>query len=564
MRRRLVAIATIVTLFLLLSVIGFSVAADSPEGDRDIVYECAETPKDDFAPPENGTDTIGWVDGYWYNQPLNISSDDGLSEAELHNVSARTAARVEAMRCLTFEELPPVEVIDRDEFAAETEEQFARIGEEERLIDNAQLETMLLIGSDVDSIDVRAEDQTATVGGYYNFVENRTVIITDDPDTFQIDEEILAHELGHALQDQHFDLAQYNRPTKDIDAGKLGMIEGDVHRIEQQYLQHCDDGNWTEPCVTQDATPGGAGQPANIGLFFANFQPYSDGPNFVQTIYDEGGWDAVNAVYEDMPETSRQVIYPDEYREFTPDPLFVPDTSAAEWERLEKDTDGNYNVLGQAALSAMFVDTAYEDGDPTTGPIVTQDDFLNIDPNNPQATDPFNPYNYDLPQTDGWAADRLHTYSDGTDAGTVWASSWATPGDMEDFKEAYIQLIEFRGGQESPDYENTWTFGPESDFDMALTLEADGNRLTIVTAPAVNELESIHSAISLEPVETDDTGNSVLPLPSNDGDDSAAAPGDDNGVDDTQTDDIIPGFSLFTGFLALLASIFLLRKFVNT
>lgn len=554
MRRRMVAIAAIVTLFLLLGAIGITAGEAVEPNDSDIVYECAETPPDDFSPPDAGNETIGWVDGFWYNQPLDMSVDEGLTEDELTNLSARTAARVEAMRCLAFAELPPVEIIDRDEFAAETDEAFAAIGDAERMADNAQLQTMLLVGSDVDSIDVRAEDRTATVGGYYNFVENRTVVIADDPDTLQIDEEILAHELGHALQDQHFDLTRYERPTKDMDAGKLGMIEGDVHRIEQEYLRHCEDGNWSDPCVTQEQEISGGVEPANWGLYFANFQPYSDGPSFVETIYDDGGWEAVNAVYEDMPVSSHQVIYPDQYQEYTEQSLFVPDRSTDDWERLSKETSGDYNVIGQAAMSAMFMGPAYDDGDPRTGPVVTQEDFLNIDDDDPGMVDASNPINYDLPQTDGWQADRMYSYTNGDDVATVWKTSWENTAQMESFKEAYAQLLEYHGGELSETYEYTWTFDPQSEFNMAVTLASDGDQLKIVTAPTVSDLEAVQTDLALEPIDTDDT-NGDFPPPGVGGntDDTTGIVDDDDHSNDDMADDIIPGF----GPIAAIVSLFL-------
>ncbi|GAB3040915.1 Hvo_1808 family surface protein [Natronobiforma cellulositropha] len=529
--------------------------------DDDLVEPCAATPPDDFADPADGNATIGWFDGYWYDEPLEIDASDGITPEELEKLSARTAARFEAMRCLPFEELPPVEIRTREEFAEETREAYAEVDEETRLFDNARLETLLLVGSDEDAIDVREEDRTVSVGGYYDFIDERIVVISDDPETLLIDEAILAHELGHALQDQHFDLERYVRDTTDRDKGKLGMIEGDVHRVEQAYLERCTDERWSEPCVTGTGSAEEAaadlGDPPSWGLHFLEFQPYSDGPSFADHRYEQGGWDAVDAVYEEMPQSSLFVIYPEKYGELEVDPhaLAVEDTSTGDWERLEADLDPadddepaspNYDVIGQAGLSAILIDPAF-DGNP----IVQPDAFLNYV--GLGEVDPTNPYNYALPETDGWRGDQLHVYHDGAgETATVWKLAWRDAAETTRFLETYEHLVAHRGGERVDGYAHTYTFGDGSDFEMAMTAVPDDDRLWIVAAPTVDDLTDVHDVTLLEAAETDDEGEA------DDGsetDDTVGtngeAPGDSDGS---------PGFTLALAAAALLVSALALSR----
>ena len=519
--------------------------------DHELVESCAEEPPDDFAPPDDGNETVGWFDGYWYNEPLEVDASDGLTEDELEAVSARTAARFEAMRCLTFDSMPPVEIMDRDEFAAETDAQYADVDERTAQFDNAQFETMLLIGSEEDAIDVRQADRSATVGGYYDFIEDEIVVISDDPDQLQLDEAILAHELGHALQNQHFDLAQYERDTRDLDNGKLGVIEGDVHRVEQQYLEYCEEELWNEPCILDDGGEDeAAGQaPPNWGLYFMQFQPYSDGPSFVDHVYEEGGWDAVNDLYDEMPRSSVEVIYPDRYGEFEPADLEVEDRSNDDWERLTFEDGPDHNVIGQAGLSAMLMDPAYNDGE-----VIPGDQFLNTDSETGDV-DSENPLNYDHDATDGWNGDRLYAYEDasGEETATVWKQAWDDEDELATFVSAYEQLISVRGGEAVDGTAHTYEFGDGSDFEMALTLYPDGDRLWIVTAPTADDLTAVHDEI-----EVLDDGASPLEDSDADADHETDTTDDSEDADDAGDDgaaDGIPGFGIAIAVIAIGGSV---------
>ena len=39
-----------------------------------------------------GGDTIGWENGYWYDDPVDVTTSDGLNESELEAVTARQMA----------------------------------------------------------------------------------------------------------------------------------------------------------------------------------------------------------------------------------------------------------------------------------------------------------------------------------------------------------------------------------------------------------------------------------------------------------------------------------------
>lgn len=482
---------------------GERVVESAEVAQTDVIDECAADPPADFSEPAGGTnETIGWVDGYWYDEPLDINTTGGLSPADLESLSARTAARFEAMRCLTATDgVPPIEILTREEFQERTAGSFDDTETDFTRFDNAKLETLLLSSSSTSSIAQRQEQHGSTVQGTYNFRRNEITIVTEDTTSLLIDESVLAHEIGHAIQDQNFDLSRYDRATVDRDKGKLGLIEGDVHLIEKRYLEACDSAQWSQPCITEEFGEGGTEsgeeatesaprEPPNWGLYFKNFQPYSDGPNFVQHSYESGdGWESVDELYENPPRSAITTAKPDTYGKMTLPELDIPDQSSDEYERITFDHRPDFDTIGIAGITGMFAVPTYEPGSRL---IFHPDNLLNVLDDGSLNT--FNPINYLQPETEGWRADKLYTYKhvETNETGTVWELHWNDSIAAEPFVESYQHLIEYRGGHASPIDEQTYTFPADSAYEMAVTIDQDDDRVTIVTAPTVADLSEIH------------------------------------------------------------------------
>jgi len=505
--------------------------------EDDLIQECAAEPPADFSDPAGGNEVIGWVDGYWYSEPLDINVTDGLNQDELVTLSARTAARFEAMRCIAATEgVPPVDIQTRDEFQESQSTFYENIPQKDRLADNAIFETMLMISSEENSSDLREANRGEVVGGFYNFEQDRIVVVSDTPESLQIDEEVLAHEIGHAVQDQQFNLSQYERPTTDIDKGILGLIEGDVDLIEYRYLQACDEGRWEQPCATQESDDEGddSGDLPSWGLYFQSFQPYNDGPAFIQQLLNEefnGDWEQVNAMYDDPPRSALYSVFPETYEEVELADVEVPDRSTDDWERITFNGSVNYDTVGVASISAMFKTPTYETGGNFEG-IYAIEDILNTGPSG--AIDDFKPLNYDHPETEGWRDDKIYTYrNDANETGAVWKLEWTSEEAMQPFIDGYEELVNFRGGEPVEGYEYTYTFGEDSEYDMVLTLVPDGNQVTIVKAPSVDELTNVHDVDLVESENNTDDN----PDDTNDGTDNSDDTDDSDDTDNSDSTD---------------------------
>ncbi|WP_251341709.1 Hvo_1808 family surface protein [Haloplanus halophilus] len=417
-------------------------------------------PREPFADP--ATDRLGWEAGRWHDEPLAVNASDGLNRSERSAVVARTMARVERLRGLEFESTVPVEVVDRETY-------LARETVTATAFDETVWEALLLIGEDRSVASVFESFYGASVQGSYVPSEDRIVLVSDGEGA-RIDRRTLAHELVHALQDQHFGVDR-GTLTRDERLARQGLIEGDAGYVEDLYERRCRGGNWT--CVPRPDAGPGASLGGDMGVYVAAYQPYSDGPAFVHRLRQRGGWAAVNAAYANPPTSSAQVIHPERYPNWSAERVRIPDRSASNWSRLNHTPTGT--TVGEASLFA----TMWANGGVET--------FHLQRPSRPHRA-----YNYTHPTTAGWVGDRLVPYRNAEgERGYVLRIRWATDGDAAAFAVAYRRLLrERRGAERRAGDVLVVPAGPYAD---AFRVRREGRTVTVVNAPTVGALASVHA-----------------------------------------------------------------------
>jgi hypothetical protein len=485
-------------------------------------------------------DTVGYVEGYWADDDLPVDERDDavVEDEELEAVIYRSMARLEEIRGLTFEDEVPVDVISREEFEANNDGLFADVDDEEQLQLNVNAEAQFAVDRDTDAADEQETLYDGSVGGYYEPGTNQVVVVSDNPETPELDEIILGHELLHALQDQHFDLSSYDRETIDQDNAKNGLIEGDAVWVETAYEQRCE-AEWD--CTLPE---GGETEPPELNwvLYTTIFQPYSDGPDYVDHLLgDDEDWDATDAAYDEPPASSSEVIRPGEERE--PVEIEVEDRSSDEWSPFEIDGEVASETYGEAGMVAMFAGDAHDRHEPS---VIGQDEFFTDDLG----------YDFDQPYTDGWAGDELVTYvtdealeaddpaAAAADSGYVWETEWTSEADGQQFVNGYLQLLELHDADPVDDAQDTYVV--DGGFEGAYYLDRDGETVTIVRAPSVDALSEVDSEAAPE-------GEDTLEIE----DETGAEPDDAEADESTGWGDSIPGFgvpaAIAAATLALLA-----------
>jgi hypothetical protein len=129
---------------------------------------------------------------------------------------------------------------------------------------------------------------------------------------------VLSHELTHAVTDQHFDLTHADwLPAGEADdraTAYSGLVEGDATVMMQLYQAHAlsaQEQAAADRAGAAERTPklDAAAPVIRESLLF----PYAAGSAFVRTLFQRGGWDAVNRAYRDPPTSTEQLLHVDKY-----------------------------------------------------------------------------------------------------------------------------------------------------------------------------------------------------------------------------------------------------------
>jgi len=459
-------------------------------------------------PADPPSDRLGWEAGYWHNESIDVTPDDGLNDTELDRVVARSMARVEYVRGIEFDREVPVEVISRDEYAANVSDDFENVSTGNRLHQNVKFEALFMLGESESAVGSQEQTTAASVGGYYDPGEDRIVVVSENATTPRLNEITLAQELFHALQYRHFPVENYTMHTREAHNAHDGIVEGDGNYVDYLYEQRCGD-LWNGTCLepSADGSGGGSGGDPHAGLLYLRYQPYSDGPPFVQSIREAGGWDAVDAVYEDPPASTEQTIHPETYGVDEPTNVSVPDRSTADWDKPE--TGGvTYASFGEAGLYMMFWYPGYESSLATQ--IVPYRSFLNFAPS--ESIPAIDPFNYTSRYSAGWDGDRLVPYAtddsaETNETGYVWKLAWDSPAEAREFVDGYRRLLAYHGAEQVG--VSTWRV-PSGGYADALHVNTTGDTVVVTNAPTVDALSDVRSSVTVDraglPTETPTAG----------------------------------------------------------
>jgi hypothetical protein len=266
---------------------------------------------------------------------------------------------------------------------------------------------------------------TEQVAGYYE-PKTRQFHLADWIDT-DGQRPVMAHELTHALQDQHFDLRRFEHwPKGDSDAelAAHALIEGDATLAMVMYVS-------SNPMrvLTFLKSLGAMGvdtkeldqAPRVIreSLLF----PYQEGLSWTRALYKQNGWSEVSQAFNTLPQSTEQIMHPEKYfAHEAPVKITLPDianllnastkssgaSKAVTWKRIVSDVNGEW------------------------GTYLLLDQFLKSPTESHRAAA-------------GWAGDRYAVYESSSGRVVfISTTAWDTAQDAREFYDAYRNRVGLR------------------------------------------------------------------------------------------------------------------------
>jgi len=221
-------------------------------------------------------------------------------------------AFVAAERGLPFLRDVVVELEDDATFESRLLADFEESAEDLRIAGDA-FAALGLIEPDVELAEAYRELLGVGVVGFYD--PSTEALVVRGTEATPYVRTVIAHELVHALDDQHFDIDRDFADSPDESGfGFTAVIEGDAVRIEEAY----------RATFTADEEVAATTEELSIGLGVDPFAipfvlleslaaPYELGPALVDVILAAGGDEALAAAIAVPPTTSEQVLDPDAF-----------------------------------------------------------------------------------------------------------------------------------------------------------------------------------------------------------------------------------------------------------
>ena len=164
---------------------------------------------------------------------------------------------------------------------------------------------------------------TEQAAAFYDY--NKKKLFITETDSKEPQEPVLAHELGHALADQNYNLAKYIKHGRKNDDGataRLAVMEGQATWLMSEFLARQQGGTLIHsPQLVQmmsQLSDSSAGQypvfdKEPLYLRITLVFPYTKGMIFQNAVTERDGKASFGEVFEKAPVSTQQILHPDKY-----------------------------------------------------------------------------------------------------------------------------------------------------------------------------------------------------------------------------------------------------------
>jgi hypothetical protein len=339
---------------------------------------------------------------------------------------------------------------------------------EEARQDTITLAAFGLLEPNFDFLTLYKKLLTEQIAGFYDNEEKKMYVVQEQ--AFEgMQRMTYAHEFTHALQDAVYNFDDglgFNDDSCEKESEKCAaiqaLIEGDATLAELSWFQEystAEDKQQIRDFYNVYKSPVYDNAPEFLKKDF--LFPYENGLNFVQWLYDAGGWTAVDNAYKNTPISTEQILHPEKYPFEQPIQITTPSFSSIlddDWVELDRGVMGEwytYLILGYG---------------------IDPDGRINLD----VASD----------AAEGWGGDSYVVYHNDAQAKTIMVIqyTWDTVNDANEFSDAFQEYAGSRFGSpiiaetnqfswqdvtgyntlHSKEQNTTWIFAPDAELGQAI------------------------------------------------------------------------------------------------
>ncbi len=193
------------------------------------------------------------------------------------------------------------------------------------LAEGLAMKRMGMLPADADYKQLVIDLLTDEIAGFYDPWERELYIAGWQQNSGGMADGIMAHEIDHALQDQHFDLRDFMKAQKnngDATSARQALVEGDGMALMVEYMMPSVS-PWSDPRVVDMMTENvsaSSGSPAMAKapmiLREALVFPYTGGLRFVAYFRQHQPWSRIDQIYKKPPLATEQILHPAKYETY--------------------------------------------------------------------------------------------------------------------------------------------------------------------------------------------------------------------------------------------------------
>jgi hypothetical protein len=350
------------------------------------------------------------------------------------------------------------------------EDFFVDYSDEDAVRDAQVLSTLGLLPDDFDLKTFYNELYSEQIAGFYDD-EEKAMYVVQGAGFGGYEKMTYAHEYTHFLQDQTYDLENgllLNDEVCEADsercAAVTALIEGDAVMTEYLWFQnYATQKDYDDMMETYDNYESPILDSAPPYMAADLYFPYDNGLAFVQQLFEEGGYAAVDEAYANVPVSTEQILHPERYPDDVPVTVDLPDLTEA--------LGGNWYLHDQNVMGEWYT-------------------FLIL--NKAYDSDFRLPEDTAAAAAEGWGGDAYAFYlnPDTDDVVFVMDVVWDTTEDANEFTDAFVEYASQRWSPSPISSVRSWT-----GVDGTVVFWQDGDRTVWITAPTFEMASAILSEL---------------------------------------------------------------------